>query len=67
MLFISRSPLNFNTQQNVHSCTRVRICIIYRAVGVLTSGIHSQQSFLQDDRRVIYLTPTIWKFKYYKL
>ena len=59
MLLISVSLLNFNTQRNVHSCKRVRICIIYRAVGVLTSGIHSQQSFLQDDKRLIYLTPTI--------
>ena len=58
ILFTSLRLLNFNTQRNVNSCTKVRICIFYRAVGVLTSGIHSQQSFSQDERRVIYLTPT---------
>jgi len=47
MLFTSHRLLNFDTQRNIHNCTTVHICIIYRAVAVLTSAIHSQQSFLQ--------------------
>ena len=64
ILFTFHRLLNFNTQRNIHNCTIVHICIIYRAVDVLTSAING---FYKDDRHVIYLTPTICKFKYYNL
>jgi len=66
MLFTSHRLLNFDTQRNVHNFTTVHICNNYRGVGVFTSAIHSQQSFLQRRRTCNIFNTDNLKFLYYK-